>query len=137
MAPGRLWLSYSEELLATQSGITGQESKECAQDTGLQGCRWRLIAFGRGVTMSISAADIDEVLVILDEGRQSWIDGKLGYVRGFDIEQDEDMTIFGPFGGEALRGTAQLAGRQDRVASLFRGGSGRWTSSRPSSPTTS
>jgi len=35
------------------------------------------------------------------------------------------MTIFGPFGGEALRGTAQLAGRQDRAASLFRGGSGR------------
>ncbi len=75
--------------------------------------------------MSISAADIDEFLVILDEGRQSWIDGKLGYGRGFDVEQDEDMTIFGPFGGEALRGTAQLAGRQDRAASLFRGGSGR------------
>jgi len=39
--------------------------------------------------MSISAADIDELLVILDEGRQSWIDGKLGYGRGFDVEQDE------------------------------------------------
>jgi ketosteroid isomerase-like protein len=75
--------------------------------------------------MSVTEADIDELLVMLDQGRQSWIDGNLGYGRGFDVEQDEDMTIFGPFGGEALRGTAELAGRQDRAASLFGGGEGR------------
>jgi len=75
--------------------------------------------------MSVKEADIDELLALLDQGRQAWIDGQLGYGRGYDAEQDEDMTIFGPFGGEALRGTAQLAGRQDRAASLFGGGEGR------------
>lgn len=75
--------------------------------------------------MSVTEAEVAELLARLDEGRQSWIDGKLGYGRGFDIDQDEDMTIFGPFGGEAARGTAELAGRQDRAASLFSGGSGR------------
>lgn len=75
--------------------------------------------------MSVTEAEISELLVMLDQGRQSWVDGKLGFGRGFDVEQDEDMTIFGPFGGEALRGTAQLAGRQDRAASLFSGGEGR------------
>lgn len=75
--------------------------------------------------MSVTEAEISELLVMLDQGRQSWVDGKFGFGRGFDVEQDEDMTIFGPFGGEALRGTAQLAGRQDRAASLFSGGEGR------------
>jgi hypothetical protein len=74
--------------------------------------------------MSVTEAEITELLMLLDQGRQSWVDGKLGYGRGFDVEQDDDMTIFGPFGGEALRGTAQLAGRQDRAASLFSGGEG-------------
>lgn len=67
---------------------------------------------------------VDELLELLDAGRQRWIEGKLGFSRGFDVEQDADMSIFGPFGGEALRGTEQLTGRQDRAAELFSGGTG-------------
>ena len=74
--------------------------------------------------MSITDAEVRELLAQLDEGRQSWIDGKLGVGHGFDVDQDEDMTIFGPF-GSLLRGTAELAGRQDRAARLFSGGTGQ------------
>ena len=74
--------------------------------------------------MTVTDAEVEQLLAALDEGRQSWIEGKLGYGKGFDAEQDADMTIFGPFGG-MLRGTAELSGRQDRAASLFRGGTGR------------
>src|SRR6266508_2862573 len=35
------------------------------------------------------------------------------------------MTLFGPFGGEAIHGTTVLQGRQDRAKSLFNGGTGR------------
>lgn len=73
----------------------------------------------------VTDAEVAELLARLDEGRQAWIDGKLGFGRGLDVDQDDDMTIFGPFGGEALRGTAELSGRQNRAASLFDGGSGR------------
>ena len=74
--------------------------------------------------MTVTEAEVEQFLAALDEGRQSWIEGKLGYGKGFDAEQDADMTIFGPFGG-LLRGTAELSGRQDRAASLFKGGTGR------------
>lgn len=73
--------------------------------------------------MTVTDSEVEQLVAALDEGRQSWIEGKLGYGRGFDVEQDADMTIFGPFGG-LLRGTAELNGRQDRAASLFGGGSG-------------
>lgn len=49
--------------------------------------------------MSVTDTEVREFLARLDEGRQSWIDGKLGFGRGFDIDRDDDMTIFGPFGG--------------------------------------
>lgn len=75
--------------------------------------------------MSVTDAEVGELLARLDQGRQSWVEGKLGFGQGLDVDQDEDMTIFGPFGGEALRGTAELSGRQDRAASLFSGGRGR------------
>ena len=75
--------------------------------------------------MSINDSEVAELLARLDEGRQSWIEGKLGFGRGFDVNQDEDMTLFGPFGGECARGTAELSGRQDRAAAQFNGGNGR------------
>ena len=75
--------------------------------------------------MTVTDANLAELLAWLDEGRQSWIDGKLGFGRGVDVDQDDDMTLFGPFGGEAVRGSAELGGRQDRAANLFGGGTGR------------
>lgn len=74
--------------------------------------------------MAVTDAQVEQLVAALDEGRQAWIEGKLGGGNGVDTLQDADMTIFGPFGG-LLRGTAQLSGRQDRAASLFDGGSGR------------
>lgn len=74
--------------------------------------------------MPVSDAELRELLAFLDEGRQAWIDGRLGFGPGLDVEQDEDMTIFGPFGGEAGRGSA-LPDRQQAMAQLFQGGSGQ------------
>jgi ketosteroid isomerase-like protein len=73
----------------------------------------------------VTDSELSRLLDLLDEGRQAWIDGKLGFGRGFDVDQDVDMTLFGPFGGEALRGAEQLRASQDRAASMFDGGTGR------------
>ncbi len=75
--------------------------------------------------MTVSEADLDELIRLCDQGRQSWIEGRLGFADGADVDQDADMTIFGPFGGEAVRGTAQLAERQPRAVAMFEGGTGR------------
>jgi hypothetical protein len=74
--------------------------------------------------MAINDSDLEELLTALDRGREAWISGGLGVGPGLDAEQDEDMTIFGPFGGEAGRGDG-LPDRQRAVASLFHGGTGR------------
>ena len=73
--------------------------------------------------MAVTGEQLAELLSALEAGRQSWIDGRLGFGDGMDVDQDEDMTIFGPFGG-MLRGTEQLSGRQQRAAQLFEGGEG-------------
>ena len=75
--------------------------------------------------MAVSEADVNELLGMLDRGRQSWIEGRLDFGGGINLEQDEDMTLFGPFGGEVIRGKGQLGPRQDRAATLFAGGVGR------------
>jgi ketosteroid isomerase-like protein len=74
--------------------------------------------------MTISDSDLRELLAALDSGREAWVSGALGVGPGLDAEQDPDMTIFGPFGGEAARG-AGLPDRQKAMARLFHGGSGR------------
>ena len=74
--------------------------------------------------MTISADDLQELLEVLDRGRQSWISGGLDAGPGHTVEQDADMTIFGPFGGEVGKGPG-LPGRQRAVAQLFQGGTGR------------
>lgn len=73
--------------------------------------------------MTVTQDDLEELLAAVDRGRQSWIDGTLGYGEGLDVAQDDDMTIFGPFGGEAGRGPG-LADRQKQAARLFGGGTG-------------
>lgn len=74
--------------------------------------------------MTIDEDDVAGLLEALDRGRQSWIDGALGHGPEVDAEQDDDMTIFGPFGGEAGRGPG-LMDRQQQAARLFHGGTGR------------
>ena len=73
--------------------------------------------------MAVSDADLDGLVAILDRGRQSWIDGALGDGDALKVAQDDDMTIFGPFGGEAGRGPG-LEDRQKQAARLFHGGTG-------------
>jgi hypothetical protein len=73
--------------------------------------------------MTVSDAHVNELLAALDHGRSAWISGQLGYGPGLDAEQDPDMTIFGPWGGEAGRGPG-LPGRQQAMARLFHGGTG-------------
>jgi len=73
--------------------------------------------------MAVTEDEVAQLLVDLDAGRQSWVDGRLGFGDDMDVDQDADMTIFGPFGG-MLRGTTELAGRQQRAAQLFEGGDG-------------
>lgn len=70
--------------------------------------------------MPISDDDLAGLLALVDRGRQAWIDGTPGH----GVEQDDDMTIFGPFGGEPGSGTG-LHGRQQQAMRLFHGGTGR------------
>jgi hypothetical protein len=71
----------------------------------------------------VTEVDLEDLLALVDRGRQSWIDGTLGYGEHLDVAQDDDMTIFAPFGGEAGRGPG-LQDRQRLAARLFRGGTG-------------
>lgn len=71
--------------------------------------------------MGAAQADVDALLAALDESRQAWIEGRIGWNESTVMDQDADMTIFGPFGGEA--GGADNT-RQGRAASAFRGGTG-------------
>jgi hypothetical protein len=73
--------------------------------------------------VAVTDDDLKELIAVVDRGRQSWVDGTLGYGDGLDVAQDADMTIFGPFGGEAGRGGG-LEERQKRAARLFHGGTG-------------
>ena len=73
--------------------------------------------------MALSDGDLEMLLAIVDRGRQSWIDGDLGYGEGLEVAQDDDMTIFGPFGGEAGRSPG-LEERQKQAARLSHGGTG-------------
>jgi ketosteroid isomerase-like protein len=73
--------------------------------------------------VTVGDAELRELLAVLERGHQAWIDGELGFGPGLDADQDEDMTIFGPWGGEAGRGPA-LPDRQKAMARLFHGGTG-------------
>jgi hypothetical protein len=74
--------------------------------------------------VTISDEQVDQLLESLDRGRQAWITGVVGAGQGgLDALQDDDMTIFGPWGGDVGRGPG-LPDRQRAVASLFHGGVG-------------
>jgi hypothetical protein len=73
--------------------------------------------------MAITDAELEELLEMLDQGRQAWITGELDFGQSLRVDQDPDMTIFGPWGGEAGRGPG-LPDRQKAMAKLFKGGTG-------------
>jgi hypothetical protein len=71
--------------------------------------------------MTVTQADVDELLESLDQSRQAWIEGRISWGDAALMDQDREMTIFAPFGGEA--GGADNA-RQARAAAAFQGGTG-------------
>jgi len=68
--------------------------------------------------------DLEDLVQALNSGREAWISGQLGSFGDGSIEQDEDMTLFAPFGGEVIRGLGDLGPRQQRAVSQFQGGTG-------------
>ena len=74
--------------------------------------------------VSISDAEVAALIGDLDAGSHAWIAGHLESTANKLMAQDDDMTIFGPFGGEAGRGNSALIPIQTRVVADFRGGTG-------------
>lgn len=75
--------------------------------------------------MKVTDAEIHKLVEELDRERQAWIEGRFDPKSAGHMVQAHDMTIFGPFGGEAVSGGAELESRQRRMSSMFRGGSGK------------
>lgn len=75
--------------------------------------------------MKISELQIQELVQALDAERQAWIEGRFEPNASDEMVQADDMTIFGPFGGEPGGGGADLRARQKSVNASFRGGSGK------------
>ena len=65
--------------------------------------------------------EIDRLVDALDRGRQAWISGALESSATDHMVQDDAMTLFGPFGGEAV----MPGPMQAKIAALFHGGTGR------------
>jgi hypothetical protein len=75
--------------------------------------------------MEVDEAEIQQLLQALDSERQAWIEGRFDPNAARKMVQATNMTIFGPFGGDAGAGGPELQARQKRVAASFRGGSGQ------------
>jgi hypothetical protein len=65
--------------------------------------------------------EVAHLVAELDRGRQAWIEGRLETAATAHMAQDDAMTIFGPFGGEAVTPGPMQA----KIAALFHGGAGR------------
>jgi hypothetical protein len=74
--------------------------------------------------MTISDAEVQALVAALDAERQAWIEGRFEPAATGTVVQAADMTIFGPFGGDAGPGGPELHARQRGYTSRFRGGSG-------------
>jgi hypothetical protein len=77
--------------------------------------------------MSITESDIEQLVEAVDRGRDEWINGTLSWDKPESlIQQADDSTIFGPFGGVAPPGGAPIAriDRQKLGAALFKSGTG-------------
>ncbi len=65
--------------------------------------------------------EIARLVAELERERQTWIDGTFDPATTGPMVQDDAMTIFGPFGGEA----AGPGPMQAKMSALFSGGTGR------------
>lgn len=74
--------------------------------------------------MPITDDDVRKLVDALERDRQDWIDGRFEPV-GNGLVQADDMTIFGPFGGDLGRNGPELMARQRRASAQFAGGTGR------------
>ena len=77
--------------------------------------------------MGITESDIEQLVQAVDRGRDQWINGTLSWDNPESlIQQADDATIFGPFGGVAPPGGAPIAriDRQKLGATMFKGGTG-------------
>jgi ketosteroid isomerase-like protein len=77
--------------------------------------------------MPVTDDDIEQLVAAMDRGRAAWMNGKLETeAPDFPVRQADEMTIFGPFGGIAPRGTAPIArpAMQQAMAAKFKGGTG-------------
>jgi ketosteroid isomerase-like protein len=77
----------------------------------------------------VTDEDVRELIAELDRGRDRWIHGRTeGFLSDAQVNQADDMTIFGPFGGPTPRpgeiSPEELLARQAAVSSQFGGGSG-------------
>lgn len=61
-------------------------------------------------TVETTDSEIRQLVDALDAERQPWIEGRFDPDAGGTMIQAVDMTIFGPFGGEAGTGGADLRG---------------------------
>lgn len=86
---------------------------------------WAQPGGAKAAAMEISEPEIQELVRALDAERQAWIEGRFDPNAAGKMIQATDMTIFGPFGGEAGAGGPELRVRQKRVNESFRGGSGQ------------
>lgn len=72
--------------------------------------------------MGVSEAEIEALLAELARAQQAWIEGRGAEDDGAMMVQAPDMTIFGPFGGEAAANGPDFAARQARASAQFEGG---------------
>jgi len=73
--------------------------------------------------MTITQAEVETLFDQMRRGARAWINGQLEHTAAPDLVQAADMTIFGPFGGEAARNGPELEARQAQILATFHGGS--------------
>jgi hypothetical protein len=74
----------------------------------------------------VTDEDVRELIAELDRGRDRWIHGRTEeFLSDAQVNQADDMTIFGPFGGPTPRpgeiSPEELLARQAAVSSQFGG----------------
>jgi ketosteroid isomerase-like protein len=72
--------------------------------------------------MDVKDPEVESLIRELDLAQQAWIHGKTEKGGTTAMLQDEDMTIFGPFGGGLVTNGPDLEARQAAISAKFRGG---------------